>query len=105
MTIEGERVTVVGVYRLLMEILYNLCDNAIKYNPGNGIVSVAVEKEGDLAKITVRDTGIGIPTEDQSHVFERFYRVDKSRSKQSGGRALGFPSSNMGCSIMAGNWS
>lgn len=89
LTIEGDDVAVVGVYRLLMEILYNLCDNAIQYNQGNGVVSVLIKEEKDRARITVKDNGIGIPPEDQSHVFERFYRVDKSRSKQSGGTGLG----------------
>lgn len=80
---------VTGVYRLLMEVLYNLCDNAIKYNRGSGTVSIEIGEERGHAKIVVKDTGIGIPLEDQSHVFERFYRVDKSRSKSSGGTGLG----------------
>lgn len=87
--LEGEDVAVRGVYSLIMEILYNLCDNAIKYNRGDGTVQMEIREEGSRAKITVRDTGIGIPLEDQSHVFERFYRIDKSRSKRSGGTGLG----------------
>lgn len=87
--VKGEDVTVTGVYRLLMEVLYNLCDNAIKYNRGSGTVSIEIGEERGQAKILVKDTGIGIPLEDQSHVFERFYRVDKSRSKSSGGTGLG----------------
>lgn len=87
--VKGSDVTVTGVYRLLMEILYNLCDNAIKYSRGTGTVSIEILEEKYQARITVRDTGIGIPLEDQSHVFERFYRVDKSRSKDSGGTGLG----------------
>lgn len=87
--LKGEDVMVTGVYRLLMEVLYNLCDNAIKYNRGSGTVSIEIGEERGQAKITVKDTGIGIPLEDQSHVFERFYRVDKSRSKSSGGTGLG----------------
>jgi len=87
--LKGSDVTVTGVYRLLMEIVYNLCDNAIKYNRGSGAVSIEIREEGNRAGIIVKDTGIGIPPEDQSHVFERFYRVDKSRSKSSGGTGLG----------------
>ncbi len=87
--LRGEDVMVTGVYRLLMEVLYNLCDNAIKYNRGSGTVSIEIGEERGHAKIVVKDTGIGIPLEDQSHVFERFYRVDKSRSKSSGGTGLG----------------
>lgn len=87
--LKGEDVMVTGVYRLLMEVLYNLCDNAVKYNRGSGTVSIEIGEERGQAKIVVKDTGIGIPLEDQSHVFERFYRVDKSRSKSSGGTGLG----------------
>ena len=74
-----------GIRRLLYEILYNLCDNAIKYNVPGGSVRITVEDK----KLTVSDTGIGIPAEHQGRVFERFYRVDKSHSKQSGGTGLG----------------
>lgn len=87
--LKGKDVMVTGVYRLLMEVLYNLCDNAVKYNRGSGTVSIEIGEERGQAKIVVKDTGIGIPLEDQSHVFERFYRVDKSRSKSSGGTGLG----------------
>ena len=87
--LKGKDVMVTGVYRLLMEVLYNLCDNAVKYNRGSGTVSIEIGEERGQAKIAVKDTGIGIPLEDQSHVFERFYRVDKSRSKSSGGTGLG----------------
>lgn len=87
--VKGKDVTVTGVPGLLMEILYNLCDNAIKYNRECGRVEVCIEEEKNSAKITVKDTGIGIPTGDQSHVFERFYRVDKSRSRAAGGTGLG----------------
>lgn len=86
---EGENVAVRGVYSLIMEILYNLCDNAIQYNRGDGTVRVEIREEEGRARITVSDTGIGIPREDQSHVFERFYRIDKSRSRRSGGTGLG----------------
>lgn len=87
--LSGTDVMVRGVYRLLMEVLYNLCDNAIKYNRGGGTVRMEIGEERQQARITVKDTGLGIPLEDQCHVFERFYRVDKSRSKSSGGTGLG----------------
>ena len=87
--VSGESVRVTGVQRLLYEILYNLCDNAVKYNVEGGRVEVCVAAEGDTARVTVRDTGIGIPPEHQGRVFERFYRVDKSHSKASGGTGLG----------------
>lgn len=87
--VKGTDVTVIGVSGLLMEIVYNLCDNAIKYNRDCGRVEVCIEEEKGSAKITVRDTGIGIPVGDQGHVFERFYRVDKSRSRAAGGTGLG----------------
>ena len=89
LTVEGDPARINGVRRLLYEIVFNLCDNAIKYNVENGSVRVLVENAGDGASVTVSDTGVGIPPEDQSHVFERFYRVDKSHSKASGGTGLG----------------
>ncbi len=88
-TVEGEPVEFTGVRRLLYEIVFNLCDNAIKYNTDGGRVQVTVTKEGETAAVTVRDTGIGIPPDQQDRVFERFYRVDKSHSKASGGTGLG----------------
>lgn len=88
-TVSGESVSMVGVRRLLYEVIYNLCDNAIKYNVDGGRVELRVAAEGENARLTVRDTGIGIPSEHQSRVFERFYRVDKSHSKESGGTGLG----------------
>ena len=83
--ISGDGFVLLGVRRLLSELLYNLCDNAVKYNVPGGTVHIHVENN----VLTVRDTGIGIPLEHQSRVFERFYRVDKSHSKQSGGTGLG----------------
>ena len=83
--LSGAGFRVSGVRRLLYEILYNLCDNAIKYNLPGGSVRVHVEQ----GRLIVSDTGIGIPAEHQSRVFERFYRVDKSHSKRSGGTGLG----------------
>ena len=88
-TVEGEPVELTGVRRLLYEIVFNLCDNAIKYNTDGGRVQVTVAKENETAAVTVRDTGIGIPPDQQDRVFERFYRVDKSHSKASGGTGLG----------------
>ena len=87
--VEGEPVELTGVRRLLYEIVFNLCDNAIKYNTDGGRVQVTVTKENEMAAVTVRDTGIGIPPDQQDRVFERFYRVDKSHSKASGGTGLG----------------
>ena len=86
---EGESVVIAGIEKLLDEMLYNLCDNAIKYNTQGGSVTVRVCKEDGRAVIVVSDTGIGIPAAHQPHVFERFYRVDKSHSKQTGGTGLG----------------
>ena len=86
---EGDEVRVAGVRRLLYETVYNLCDNAIQYNVDGGSVTLRTEKAGQEARITVADTGIGIPQDAQARVFERFYRVDKSHSKASGGTGLG----------------
>ena len=87
--VTGEAAAVRSVRRLLSEILYNLCDNAIKYNVPNGSVTVDLSPTANGAALTVSDTGIGIPPEHQSRVFERFYRVDKSHSRASGGTGLG----------------
>jgi len=84
-TVSGEGFTVEGVRRILHEMVYNLCDNAIKYNRVGGSVTIYVENN----RLTVSDTGIGIPVQHQTRVFERFYRVDKSHSKASGGTGLG----------------
>lgn len=85
----GESLQVRGVYQVLREMIYNLCDNAIKYNRSGGSVTVAVARSAGRASVAVADTGIGIPYEDQSRVFERFYRVDKSHSRAIGGTGLG----------------
>lgn len=82
-------VTVMGVPRILDEMIYNLVENAIKYNKEKGFVHVTLQKEGGKVRLTVRDTGIGIPEADRARVFERFYRVDKSHSKEIGGTGLG----------------
>lgn len=87
--LSGEAVVVEGIAQLLYSILYNLCDNAIKYNRKGGSVTVEVRPDGAGASVLVKDTGIGIDTEYQERIFERFYRVDKSRSKEVGGTGLG----------------
>ena len=89
LSVSGEEVCVRGVRRLLYEAVFNLCDNAVKYDQEGGRVDVTLSSQGDSAEIRVADTGIGIPPEHQSRVFERFYRVDKSHSKASGGTGLG----------------
>ena len=89
MKLMGEHVCIDGVKRLLYEIIYNLCDNAVKYNNEGGIADIDISSDEKNAYITVRDSGIGIPQDQQERVFERFYRVDKSHSKESGGTGLG----------------
>lgn len=85
----GKPCIVHGNKEMLEELLYNLSDNAIRYNRLGGKVQVIIEKENGFPVLIVKDTGIGIPKESQERVFERFYRVDKSRSKQTGGTGLG----------------
>ncbi|NBI63760.1 histidine kinase [Clostridiales bacterium] len=85
----GGRAEIIGVHKILEEMLYNLCDNAIKYNKENGMVDVIVNQTQDGVNVIVRDNGIGIPASHQDRVFERFYRVDKSHSKKVGGTGLG----------------
>ena len=87
--VEGGSETIGGVRRLLYEVIYNLCDNAIKYNVEGGSVTMSVGERDGKAFVSVADTGIGIAPEHQSRIFERFYRVDKSHSKASGGTGLG----------------
>lgn len=87
--VSGDEGKITGVRRLLYEIIYNLCDNAIKYNVSGGSVKVSVIEKADDVYLQVEDTGLGIEPEHQEKVFERFYRVDKSHSKQSGGTGLG----------------
>ena len=82
-------VTVIGIRQVLQELIYNLCENAIKYNKPQGTVQITLAAEANQAVLTVADTGIGIPAEEQSRVFERFYRVDKSHSRTIGGTGLG----------------
>lgn len=87
--LEGEHVYVEAVPQILSEILYNLCDNAIRYNKEHGTVTVSVFEENGRPAVRVADTGIGIPEKDLDRVFERFFRVDKSHSKEIGGTGLG----------------
>ncbi len=89
LTVTGEEAELQGVPGLVREMVFNLCDNAIKYNVPGGTVEVSVARREGGALLTVRDTGIGIPPKYQGRVFERFFRVDKSRSKASGGTGLG----------------
>lgn len=87
--LSGQHVQICGVWQILNEMVYNLCDNAIKYNRPQGRVDISVGREGNRVRLCVSDTGIGIPYADQPRVFERFYRVDKSHSKEVGGTGLG----------------
>ena len=87
--VEGEKAEYVGVRQILTDIIYNLCENAIKYNRENGSVDISVKENENNIVLKVKDTGIGIPQEHQERVFERFYRVDKSHSKEIGGTGLG----------------
>ena len=86
---KGSNAWIEGNRSMLEELLYNLCSNAIRYNKMNGTVDVLVEEKADGVLLQVADTGIGIPKKHQEHIFERFYRVDKSRSKERGGTGLG----------------
>lgn len=87
--VQGEHLSVLGKVNLLEEMTYNLCDNAIRYNKVGGYVKISVFKRAERTVLAVSDDGIGIAPQDQTRVFERFYRVDKSRSRDSGGTGLG----------------
>ncbi|HPX32303.1 MAG TPA: ATP-binding protein [Erysipelotrichaceae bacterium] len=87
--VEGESCEIKGIKRYLYEIVYNLCDNAIRYSKKGGKVNVKLKNKGGNIILEVKDNGIGIASEHQSRVFERFYRVDKSHSKETGGTGLG----------------
>ena len=87
--LSGERAMLYGIPFLLETILFNLCDNAIKYNRKGGSASIRIETAPEAVLVSVSDTGIGIPKPEQERIFERFYRVDKSRSKAVGGTGLG----------------
>lgn len=100
--IEGKEVYCRAVRPILEEVLYNLCDNGIKYNRDDGTVSIHIEEEEENVRIVVKDTGIGIPREDISRVFERFYRVDKSHSREIGGTGLGLSIVKHGVTFLGG---
>ncbi|MBQ8538078.1 MAG: PAS domain S-box protein [Ruminococcus sp.] len=89
LSVTGKNVTLKGVRRYLYEIIYNLCDNSIRYSKDGGKVQIDISVDNNKTVLTVSDNGIGIPLEHQSRIFERFYRVDKSHSKDSGGTGLG----------------
>lgn len=89
LSLTGERLCVFGSEQIIGEMIENVCDNAVKYNVDGGRVDVSVTRCEGGAEVAVRDTGIGIPPEDIDHVFERFYRVNKSHSKEIGGTGLG----------------
>ena len=89
MELTGDSVEVIGIPQLIDSIIYNICDNAVKYSRKGGKVDISVSDEGETALFKVSDTGIGIPPEHLDRIFERFYRVDKSRSKDVGGTGLG----------------
>lgn len=89
MQLKGEECYIRGNKSLLEELLYNLCDNAIRYNKKDGTVTVSIAHQQDGVVLSVADTGIGIPEKYQDRIFERFFRVDKSRSKETGGTGLG----------------
>ena len=100
--IDGERMICRTVRPILEEVLYNLCDNGIKYNKQNGTVTISLIDLGDDIQIAVEDNGIGIPREDRNRVFERFYRVDKSHSKEIGGTGLGLSIVKHGVGFLGG---
>lgn len=88
-SIEGESVIYHGIRQILDEMIYNVCENAIKYNVSGGQVHVWAGNTLEGPKVSISDTGIGIPKEHHDRIFERFYRVDKSHSKERGGTGLG----------------
>lgn len=100
--IDGERMICRTVRPILEEVLYNLCDNGIKYNKQNGTVTISLIDLGSDVQIAVEDNGIGIPREDRNRVFERFYRVDKSHSKEIGGTGLGLSIVKHGVGFLGG---
>lgn len=92
MTIDGDVPEIQGVRQVIYEMIYNLCDNALKYNRDGGSVHILLEpspREGYSIRWSIRDTGIGVPEEEKERIFERFYRVDKSHSRETGGTGLG----------------
>lgn len=100
--IDGEKLIFCTVKPILEEVIYNLCDNGIKYNREDGTVSIHLQELKDSVEIRVKDNGIGIPREDCGRVFERFYRVDKSHSKAIGGTGLGLSIVKHGVTFLGG---
>lgn len=100
--LEGTDEMVYGVASIIDEIIYNLCDNAIKYNKENGFVTINIQKVDGIVEFTVTDTGIGISKNELDRVFERFYRVDKSHSRAIGGTGLGLSIVKHGVSYHGG---
>ncbi len=101
----GDRVSIKGPYKIAEEIIFNICDNAIKYNKEGGRVDITLRQCVDGVELSVADTGIGIPEEDIAHIFERFYRVDKSHSREIGGTGLGLSIVKHGVMYMNANLS
>ena len=89
LNLSGDHALITGAEVIIDEIVYNICDNAVKYNIDGGRVDVTVRQCIDGVELTVSDTGIGIAKDDLEHIFERFYRADKSHSKEIGGTGLG----------------
>ncbi len=89
LSLSGDKCTIFGVSHIIEEMIYNLCDNAVKYNVDNGTVDVSIRQCVDGVELAVTDSGIGIPKSELTRIFERFYRVDKSHSKEIGGTGLG----------------
>jgi two-component system phosphate regulon sensor histidine kinase PhoR len=87
--LRAEKVCINGVPQILDEMIYNIMDNAIKYNKNNGKIFISLTENNKTVDLSVKDTGVGIPAAEKERVFERFYRVDKSHSKQIGGTGLG----------------
>ena len=100
--IDGDKTMLCTVRPIFDEIIYNLCDNGIKYNRDDGTVSIHLREIGENVEVRVKDNGIGIPGEDQNRVFERFYRVDKSHSKAIGGTGLGLSIVKHGVTFLGG---
>lgn len=100
--IHGNHEKITGVESIIDEIIYNLCDNAIKYNKENGLVMIDIQNVNGIVEYTVTDTGIGIAKDDLDRVFERFYRVDKSHSRKMGGTGLGLSIVKHGVSFHGG---
>ena len=103
LSFEGEDISIFTVRAVFEEIIFNLCDNAVKYNRDGGSVSISAEKAGDEIILKFTDTGIGIPESETEHIFERFYRVDKSHSRSIGGTGLGLSIVKHGVASLKGS--